>query len=235
MTKVKICGIRTPVEAEFLNQFSVDYAGVVLYEKSKRYVPIEKTKEILDKLNQNIIKVAVAVSPEEKMMQKVFREGFDVLQIHGDYDRKLLEYKPDRLKLWRAVNIRKPEELAYFDWEEAKAFDAILLDAEKYGSGQTFGWDSGQNQAGEDVGRQIKQTMTQAENTKGQIEMLQKFRETLKAHGISFVLAGGLCADNVREGIRIFEPDIVDVSSGVENEHGKDEEKIRIFVEKVKN
>lgn len=49
------------------------------------------------------------------------------------------------------------------------------------------------------------------------------------------MLAGGLTADNVSEGIRIFEPDIVDVSSGVENETGKDEEKIRRFVEQVKN
>lgn len=213
MTKVKICGIQTPVEAEYLNCNEVDYAGIVLYEKSKRYVPINKTKEILEKLNQNITKVAVAVSPEEKMMHKVLRAGFDVLQIHGDYDRKILEHKPDELKLWRAVNIRKLEELESFNWEEAKVFDAILLDAENYGSGQTFGWDSGQNQ----------------------IEMLQKFRERLKAHGILFVLAGGLCADNVREEIRIFEPDIVDVSSGVENEHGKDEEKIRIFIKKAKS
>ena len=183
MTKVKICGIQIPVEAEYLNCNEVDYAGIVLYEKSKRYVLINKTKEILEKLNQNITKVAVAVSQEETMMQKVLRAGFDV----------------------------------------------ILLDAENYGSGQTFGWDS------EDAGRQIKQTMTQAESTKSQIEMLQNFRETLKAHGILFVLAGGLCADNVREGIRIFEPDIVDVSSGVENEHGKDEEKIRIFIKKTKS
>lgn len=213
MTKVKICGIQTPVEAEYLNRNGADCAGIVLYEKSKRYVPINKTKEIVENLNQNIIKVAVTVSLEEKMMHKVLRAGFDVLQIHGDYDRKILEHKPDELKLWRAVNIRKPEELKFFDWEEAKAFDAILLDAENYGSGQTFGWDSGQNQ----------------------IEMLQKFRERLKAHGILFVLAGGLCADNVREGIQIFEPDIVDVSSGVENEHGKDEEKIRIFIKKTKS
>lgn len=213
MTKVKICGIQTPVEAEYLNCNEVDYAGIVLYEKSKRYVPINKTKEILEKLNQNITKVAVAVSPEETMMHKVLRAGFDVLQIHGDYDRKILENKPDELKFWRAVNIRKPEELESFNWEEAKVFDAILLDAEKYGSDQTFGWDSGQNQ----------------------IEILQNFRETLKAHGILFVLAGGLRADNVREGIRIFEPDIVDVSSGVENEHGKDEEKIRIIIKKTKS
>lgn len=50
MTKVKICGIQTPVEAEYLNCNEVDYAGIVLYEKSKRYVPIDKTKEILKNL-----------------------------------------------------------------------------------------------------------------------------------------------------------------------------------------
>ena len=51
------------------------------------------------------------------------------------------------------------------------------------------------------------------------------------------VLAGGLTPSNVAEGIRIFTPDIVDVSSGVEKDYGsgKDEEKIKQFVRKVKN
>ena len=46
MTKIKICGIRTPAEAEYLNQYPVDYAGIVLYEKSmshlKKYVIYSK-------------------------------------------------------------------------------------------------------------------------------------------------------------------------------------------------
>ena len=171
MTKIKICGIRTPAEAEYLNRYPVDYAGIVLYEKSKRYVPFEKIRDIFEKLNQDIIKIAVAVSPDENMIRRAAQAGFDVLQIHGDYDRRLFQKKPDQLKLWRAVNVDNVNDLLQFDWEE----------------------------------------------------------------GISFVLAGGLTADNVSEGIRIFEPDIVDVSSGVENETGKDEEKIRRFVEQVKN
>ena len=48
------------------------------------------------------------------------------------------------------------------------------------------------------------------------------------------MLAGGLTADNVSEGIRIFEPDIVDVSSGVENETGKDEKVRRTGKEHIK-
>ncbi len=160
------------------------------------------------KLNQDIIKIAVTVSPDENMIHRAAQTGFDVLQIHGDYDRRLLQKKPDQLKFWRAVNINNSNDLLDFDWEEAKAFDAVPLDAKNYGSGRTFGWDSVQN---------------------------SNFRERLRAQGISFVLAGGLTADNVSEGIRIFEPDIVDVSSGVENETGKDEEKIRKFVEQIKN
>ena len=208
MTKIKICGIRTPAEAEYLNRYPVDYAGIVLYEKSKRYVPFEEIQDIFKNLNQDIIKITVAVSPDENMIRRAAQAGFDVLQIHGDYDRRLFQKKPDQLKLWRAVNVDNVNDLLQFDWEEAKAFDAVLLDAKNFGSGQTFGWDSVQN---------------------------SNFRERLRAQGISFVLAGGLTADNVSEGIRIFEPDIVDVSSGVENETGKDEEKIRRFVEQVKN
>ena len=89
MTKIKICGIRTPAEAEYLNRYPVDYAGIVLYEKSKRYVPFEKIRDIFEKLNQDIIKIAVAVSPDENMIRRAAQEGFDVPQIHGDYDRRL--------------------------------------------------------------------------------------------------------------------------------------------------
>lgn len=52
--------------------------------------------------------------------------------------------------------------------------------------------------------------------------------------GKLFLLAGGLTPDNVAEGIRCFHPDVVDVSSGVEGENGKDEEKIRRFAEAVR-
>lgn len=49
-----------------------------------------------------------------------------------------------------------------------------------------------------------------------------------------FLLAGGLNEDNVAEGIHCFHPDIVDISSGVEGDSGKDEEKIRRFAEAVR-
>ena len=53
----------------------------------------------------------------------------------------------------------------------------------------------------------------------------------LPRDGKLFLLAGGLCAENVARAIRVLHPDGVDVSSGVEYEGrpGKDPQKIKEF------
>ena len=50
-----------------------------------------------------------------------------------------------------------------------------------------------------------------------------------------FFIAGGLNEDNVARAIQHFSPFAVDVSSGVETNGQKDHEKIKRFIERVKN
>ena len=61
--------------------------------------------------------------------------------------------------------------------------------------------------------------------------------EQLDSSAISqpFFIAGGLDVENVTQAIQTFHPYAVDVSSGVETDGVKDHEKIRRFIERVKD
>ena len=50
-----------------------------------------------------------------------------------------------------------------------------------------------------------------------------------------YILAGGLCPGNVETALRTFHPFGVDVSSGIETDGQKDEEKIRAFLKTVRS
>ena len=53
--------------------------------------------------------------------------------------------------------------------------------------------------------------------------------------GRSFILAGGLTPENVHEAVTRTRPEAVDVSSGVETDQVKDEDKVQRFVEAVRD
>lgn len=57
-----------------------------------------------------------------------------------------------------------------------------------------------------------------------------KAAKGFRREGKLLVLAGGLNEENVREAMDILRPDVVDVSSGVEGEDGKDALKIKKFI-----
>lgn len=217
--QVKICGITRPEEIEYLNEFKPDYAGFVIYETSKRYVTCELAFDLASGLDPDIRRVAVLVSPDAEFINEVQAAGFaDILQIHRELKEEAL--RAATLPVWAAVNlsdlseyeeaIKRIDELPE---ELSEKVTAIVADAPEFGSGKTFNWKSND---------------------------IKKSKRTLKAGTNSppdrlFCLAGGLKAENVVEGIKLFEPDIVDVSSGVEGANGKDSRKIKDFIEKARS
>lgn len=215
--KIKICGITKIEETEYLNEAKVDYAGFVFFEKSKRNITTDKARELMAGLNADIKKVAVMVSPDVQFINMLKSLEFDYYQIHKTLSKEVLEAvdKP----VWYAVNIDNDEELkekeAFIDSLPQKLeskIDAIVVDAPNFGSGQTFNW------------RKSKRLKKAGAQSPPQT-ILDRY---------TFVLAGGLKPSNVAEGIEIFNPDIVDVSSGVEGENGKDKSLIDAFVKAVR-
>ena len=97
----------------------MDYAGFVLYEKSKRYVTVQKARQLFEKLNKDIRKVAVAVAPESELIEEIGRAGFDLLQVHGvDATEAERIAAQTKLPVWLAVNLRDPAEVRRWRREE---------------------------------------------------------------------------------------------------------------------
>lgn len=203
--ELKICGLTRPEEAQMLNRAGADYAGFVFFPKSRRNVSFAQAAEIRKKLNQGIKAVAVCVSPGEGLLEQIEEAGFDIIQIHGKLKPEMLEQAS--LPIWRACNLEQPEELK--NLEQHENITGYVVDAKTAGSGRTFDW----------------------EKSRKALQAARKncFQEK------KFILAGGLNLENVTEGIALFAPDAVDVSSGVEGTEGKEETLIQEFAGKVKH
>lgn len=203
--EMKICGLTRPEEAQMLNRAGADYAGFVFFPKSRRNVSFAQASEIRKKLNQDIKAVAVCVSPRKELLEQIEKAGFDMIQIHGELKPEILEQAS--LPIWRACNLEQPEELKNI--EQHEKITGYVVDAKTAGSGRTFDWEKSR-------------------------EALQAARENC-FQGKKFILAGGLNPENVAEGITLFAPDVVDVSSGVEGAEGKEEILVQIFAGRVKH
>lgn len=136
--KIKICGLTRICETEYLNKNQVNYAGFVMYyPKSKRNVDAQTAKQIMEKLNPDIQKVAVVVSPTEEQVQEIADTGFDYIQIHGELSEELLE--KIKIPVWKAFNVQDMER--YEVYRQSEKIVGYLFDASEPGSGKTFDWD----------------------------------------------------------------------------------------------
>lgn len=198
--KVKICGITTKREIEFLNQLAVDYIGFV-FAKSKRRVTVDQAKELRDFLRLDIQVVGVFVNESpEKINEAVDACRLDIVQLHGQETAD--EMKQIKAPVWNAVGVKTKQDihLAVKTLDETLPLaKTILLDYRDAGSGQSFDW------------RLIPRKRT-----------------------YRLVLAGGIRSDNVEEAMELAEPDVIDVSSGVEEKGKKSEELVRQLIRRVK-
>ncbi len=140
MPKVKICGITRPEDAEFAVKVGTDYIGVILYPKSKRFVPPQRRKDIL-KASEGGLKVAVMVNPTLEEAMKALEEGFDLIQLHGEEPFDLAR-KLGSSRVIKAFRVKDEEPRIENFWKDSFG---VLLDTyspKAYGgTGETFNLD----------------------------------------------------------------------------------------------
>ena len=207
MTKVKICGITNLEDALLSAKFGADALGFNFYEKSPRYISPENARQIIEQLQQEILKVGVFVNEDlDKIVRIANIAKLDAIQLHGEempeYARELkAKTNLEIIKAFRVSTEFMPEDVLRYK------VDAILLDAyspkEHGGTGETFDW-----------------------------EIAKKVQEVFQ----KMYLAGGLTHENVLRAIYDTWAFAVDVCSGIETGYGvKDRVKLINFITKVKN
>ena len=83
--KCKICGVSDEKTLRFIldHNYPADFIGfIVNYPKSKRFVDIEKLKDLLTVEKKNSKYVAVLVKPSFEDLEKIKNLNFDFYQIY---------------------------------------------------------------------------------------------------------------------------------------------------------
>lgn len=211
MVKVKICGLKTLADVEKVNRYLPEYVGFV-FANTRRFVTDEQALDMRQALDRRIQAVGVFVDePMKHIVDLCDRGVINVVQLHGEetetYIRKLKQ-KTDTTVI-KAAKVQSVEQLSGQMSQEA---DYMLFDTYKKGelggTGERF-----------------------------PLEILEESLKRLQASGQAvrpYFLAGGLDCQNVAEVLGQVECFAVDVSTGVETDGVKDEEKIRQFIENVR-
>ncbi len=138
MTKIKICGIRTSQDVEYINALLPDYAGFVFYDKSHRYVTPETAANLRSLMDRRIVSVGVFVDHSAEFIVELVKNGtIDIVQLHGNEDDAFIETirKMIDVPIMKAFGISNRN-----DFEKAilSAADIILLDNGTGGTGEQF-------------------------------------------------------------------------------------------------
>ena len=203
--------MRRKEDIELANKYNPDYIGFVFAE-SPRKVSYEQAKELSSILKEDIVPVGVFVNEHMKLIVDLFKDGIiKMAQLHGDEDE-------DYIKNLKAKSI---EELG----KEIPIINAIeIKDGVDYNDKLLEWRDSASDYFILDSGKGSGKTFNW--------DLIDKSSEFFEN---SIFLAGGLNSQNLASAIEEFNPFAVDLSSSVETDGFKDEDKIKEIMEIINN
>jgi phosphoribosylanthranilate isomerase len=204
VTRVKICGITRPEDAELAVELGAWALGFILWRRSPRAADPAIAAGIALALRRRVELVGVFVNASlDEVAHAAEALHLSHIQLHGDEGPSFCAEAGRRTgaKVIKAIRVASAS-----DFQDLERFhtDFHLLDTAargKYGgSGETWDW-----------------------------ALASK-----RARKLPVILSGGLTADNVAAGVEAVDPYAVDVASGVEASPGvKDPDKLAAFIAAV--
>jgi phosphoribosylanthranilate isomerase len=142
--KVKVCGLTIMEQMQAMQELGVDYAGMIFYEKSKRFVGTKFTNQKSAVNSLIISRVGVFVNAEMEVVEQAITDyQLTSIQLHGDetdeYCLELMD-KVDVVKVFRIAD-QKDIDTLVDPYQEVCHYYLFDTDTSAYGgSGQQFDW-----------------------------------------------------------------------------------------------
>jgi phosphoribosylanthranilate isomerase len=142
--KLKVCGMTSFGQLQKLDQLGVDFAGLIFYENSKRFVGNKLSEQKSEIRNLKIKKIGVFVNAEIDTLKKEVNEyGLTYVQLHGDESAEFCRRVKDFVHVIKVIRINDQsdleKELTVF--EEACDYLLFDTDSKQYGgTGKQFNW-----------------------------------------------------------------------------------------------
>jgi phosphoribosylanthranilate isomerase len=142
--KIKICGITQLPQLRELDALGIDYAGLIFYDPSPRYVLNKLSGDAVRALSLSLQKVGVFVNaPEDKVMTQIEHYGLDMVQLHGDETPAYCAHIRRQCPVIKAFRLGAQTSVDWLVQPYADSCDYFLFDTDTKnygGSGQQFNW-----------------------------------------------------------------------------------------------
>ena len=144
---IKVCGITQFKQLQQLEALNIDYAGLIFYKDSPRYMGEKLSAKEVKQADFDLKKVGVFVNPSySDLLEAIDEYGLDIVQLHGNETPEMCEELSGEVEVIKAfriedsnVNIDKIVE-PYDAVCDFYLFDTARLKESFGGTGQQFDW-----------------------------------------------------------------------------------------------
>lgn len=147
MMNIKVCGITQFRQLQQLEALNIDYAGLIFYKESARYMRDKLSAKEVKGADFDLKKVGVFVDPSySDLLDAIDDYGLDIVQLHGNETPEICEELSAEVEVIKAfriedstVNIDKMIE-PYDAVCDYYLFDTAGLKESFGGTGKQFDW-----------------------------------------------------------------------------------------------
>lgn len=143
---IKVCGITEMKQLQQLDGLDIDFAGLIFYPESSRYVGDKLPKKEVKKADFDLKKTGVFVNPELiDVLDAIDDYGLDVVQLHGDESPEMCDDLSSEVEVIKAFRITGEEDIDKLVAPYDAVCDYYLFDTgglkESFGgTGKQFDW-----------------------------------------------------------------------------------------------